>query len=175
MTLARLLPALACLAVAPAALAEDQALAVDLVALIVGGFADGATVQVTPEPMLVTRTGAGAFEGEAGSGMPATMTVVETSPCLFELTFAMADQVFPVRFDMGLVQSIVFAEGGSMGIAEGVTPWEVQFTGDPNLAVRPKEDGTVEPLTGSPTIATSVPVADLEAGAAKLKELCPAR
>jgi hypothetical protein len=174
-TLARLLPALACLAFAPAALAEDQPLAADLVALVVGGFADSATVQIAPEPMVVTRTAAGAFAGKAESGASATMVVVETSPCVFDLVFTMADQVFPVRFDAGLVEAIAFVEGGDMGLAEGIKPWTVQFTGDENLAVRAKDDGTIEPLSGSPTIVTSVPLAELEAGAAKLKELCPTR
>lgn len=174
MTLVRLLPAVALFAFAPAAFAEDAA-SVDLVALVVAGFADGATVQVSPEPMVVTRTAAGAYEGKGESGTPATMTVVEGSPCVFDMTFAMEGQSFPVRLDVGLIQSIAFKEGGSMGLAEPMKPWAVEFTGDPNLAVRIKEDGTTEALPGSPTVATSVPLADLEAGAAKLKELCPTR
>lgn len=171
----RLPLALAALAFASTAAAEDGPLTVDLVAMVVGGFADGASVQVSPEPVVVARTAPGTYSGTTQSGQAQAMTVVESSPCLFDLTFAVGDESFDVRLDMGLVQSIAFESAGDMGLAEGIAPYAVKFTATEGFAVRPLADGTVEALSSSPSIATSVPVAELQAAATQLGERCPAR
>lgn len=171
----RLPLALVALAFASTATAEDAPVAVDLVAMVVGGFADGASVQVSPEPATVARTAPGIFTGTTESGAKQAMTVVESSPCLFDLTFTVGDESFDVRLDMGLVQSIALEPGGDMGLAEGLEPYAVRFTATEGFAVRPLADGTVENLSSSPSIATSVPLADLQAAATRLTGLCPAR
>lgn len=172
-----LVPALALLAIAPAAVAEDgQApTKVDLVATVFAGFADGATTQLSPEPMIVARMGEGTYEARSESGATATLVAVESAPCVFDMTFSLGDQVFPVRVDVTLIEAISFETAQGMGLSEPVTPYTLHLTGPEGIAVRPKPDGTTEPLDSSPSVVTSLKPAELEAAAASLRELCPTR
>jgi hypothetical protein len=175
MHVARLLPALAVLAAVPAALAQEPPVSVDLVAAVVVGFADGATVNMTSEPMLVSRTGPGAFAGTAPSGTTATLLAVETTPCIFDISFALGAEILSVRIDVGRIDSIVFEPGGSMGLGDTVKPYTVRLNGPEGLAQRVDPDGSTETLSNSPPIATSLPPVELEAAATALKQACPTR
>jgi hypothetical protein len=173
MSLLRLLPVLA-FAASPA-WAQDEPLGIDLVATVLAGIGDGATAQIAPEPMIFARTAPGSYEGKTAAGLAATLTVVESTPCLFDVTFTFGDQSFPVRIDAGLITSITFVAGGSMGLAEPMQPWSVQLGGPEGLASRVLADGGTEALDNSPPLATSIPLVELEAAAARLQALCPAR
>ena len=175
MSFVRLLSAFAIIAATSPAWAEDKPLGVDLVATVIAGLADGATAQLAPEPLIFKRAAPGSYEGTTATGVAANLVVVESSPCVFDLTFTFGDQTLPVRIDAGLIKSIKFVEGGSMGLAEPMKPWSVQLEGPEGLASRLLADGGTEALDNSPPIATSIPLAELEAAAANLQELCPTR
>lgn len=174
MILTRLLPALALVISATAALAQEDRPAVDLIASIFGGVADGATA-IIAEEMRFARSAAGRFEGRTPAGEIATLTVDETAPCLFLMTYSFQGTTFPVRIDYGMVRSIAFEPEEGEVPALPVAAYEVMIEGDEGLAVRLLPGGETTPLKHSPPIATSVPRAELEAAAARLKELCPAR
>ncbi len=172
---ARLLAAIVLAAAVTPALAQDEPQGIDLIATVIAGVGDGATAQIAPEPLTFTRTAPGSYEGKTETGITAALAVVESSSCVFDLTFTFGEESFPVRVDAGLIKSIKFVEGGSMGLAEPMKPWSVEIEGPEGLASRPLPDGSSEALDNSPPIATSIPLADLEAAAARLQELCPAR
>lgn len=174
MSLLRLLPALALVGFASAAAAQD-APSVDLVALAFVGFAEGAQVSMGEEPTMVHQTGAGTFEGMTNGALDTTLTVAETTPCLFDLTFTHAGQTFRVRLDLGLVESIAYSPGGSMGLPEPILPYAIELTGAEGMAVRPLDDGTTEPLDNTPSLATSATMDQLQAAATALQEACPTR
>ena len=102
MTLVRLLSATALVAAAPAAMAQDTPQGVDLVATVIAGLADGATAQLAPEPLVFARLAPGSYEGKTATGLAARLVVVESSPCLFDMTFSFGEESFPVRLDAGL-------------------------------------------------------------------------
>lgn len=174
MSLLRLLPAFALVGFASAAAAQD-APSVDLVALAFVGFAEGAQVSIGQEPTTVRQTGPGAFEGTTGGVVDMKLDVVESTPCLFDLSLTNGDQTLRVRLDLGLVQAIAYSPGGSMGLPEPILPYAIELTGAEGMAVRPLDDGTTEPLDNSPNLATSATIDQLQAAAAALQAACPSR
>ena len=174
MRLLPLLPVLALTGLAFPAQAQ-QPPNVDLVALAFVGFADGAQVSNGPEPTSITQTGPGTFSGTTAGVPGMSLLVVETTPCRFDLTFAEAGQTFRVRLDLGLIRSVSYRLGGSLGLPEPIRPYDLELEGEPGMAVRPLEDGSTEPLENSPSLASSATIEQLRSAATALKAACPTR
>lgn len=158
----------ACLAT-PAWAQDETPDPVDLVATIFVGFADGATVEVMGgETAVVERTGPGLYRG-AGGGGEFTFTASEVGDCVYQGEFTFNEQSFAVVFDMAQIESIAFENPEP---ADGFTTYRVQLTGADTAVQIAAADGSLSNAGLSSPITTSVPLADLDAAAAALLELC---
>lgn len=153
-------------------LAQEDVPAADLVAAVFIGFADGATVEVMgSEVTTITQTGPGAFSGTVTPG-EFSFTVTEPEDCVFEGRFAVGDQTFAAAFNLSEIETISFAEPTAK--AEGYTRYKVELTGTEGAVETISPDGTRSDAGMTSPIGTSIPLADLDAAAAALLELCAA-
>jgi hypothetical protein len=161
---------LAACAVTPA-LAQDSLPAADMVAAVFIGFADAATVEVMgSEVATISQTGPGVFGGTVSPG-EFTFTVTEPADCVFEGRFAVGDQAFTAAFNLAEIDSIRFSEPEAMA---GYTRYKVELTGAEGAVETIADDGTRSDAGMTSPIGTSIPLADLDAAAAALLELCSA-
>lgn len=176
MNIACSLSALALIALSSAAFAADEPVAADYVGLIAGGFADGATVFIDIDSFSFKRLAPGTFEGVAATnGKVAKVEIVEAATaCVFDIAFTTTEnEIRAMQIDVGRIDTIAFTEGSDAG--PGLKIYEVNFTGEADLATHKLPDGTISPLGTRTNVITSVPLDELEAGAARLQRLCPPR
>lgn len=158
---------------ATSALAAEETPMVDLVAAIVIGFGPGATAMIGGEDQTaqVVQDGPGSFSGTTiENGLDFEFVVVESSPCVFDGTFAFGGNIFAMRFDAGVIDSIAFETPDEK---DGYTRYSVNLEGPEGAVMRLLRDGSTEPMGNRSPIGTSIALADLEAAAATVTGACP--
>lgn len=169
------LPALALVpAFAPAIAYADDRPAVDLVAAIVIGAADGATWSFAGQITgVLKQTGPGAFEAQtANSGPLAQFAVTEKSKCVYDLTFSLDKQVQGgLELDATKLKSVSFTPAAPN--AGGWSDYSVTVTGETGVVQTIAPDGTLSDAEPSSTLSTSLTNADLTAAATALQAICP--
>ena len=171
-----LLAVLPVLALLPAsvALADDKP-AVDLVAAIVIGAADGATWSFANGQIkgVLKETAPGAFEAPATSGSPLVQFVVtEKSKCVFDLTFSLDKQVQGgLELDANKLKSASYTSAAPN--AGGWNDYTITVVGDKGVVQNIGTDGTMSDTDPSSTLSTSLTNADLTAAVTALQAVCP--
>ena len=163
-------PAIIILAlVATPALAQEK---LDHVATTVAGIGEGATIAVSPSAFgPVTKTGDGSWEVATNDGL-ASFLVTEPEECLFELTYGIggAPQAI-LRFNFNLSTGVDFTAKEPMN---GLNQFEILLLGEGDLVqFSPPPGGQFSTVPPGSTMATSLPIEDVEAAAAALEQACP--
>ena len=145
---------------------------VDLVAAIVIGFGADVTAMVGGDQSAqVVRDGPGSFSGTTNeAGIDFEFLVVETAPCVFDGTFALGGNIFAMRFDAAVIESIGFEAPVEEA---GFTRYTVVLEGPEGSVSRLLRDGSTEPMVNRSPIGTSIALADLEAAAETVTGTCP--
>lgn len=164
---------LAALIAAPLPVLAQDANTLDLVATILGGVSDGAHVALGPTgDTTVSNTGPGAFELSAAEGDPATLTVTEFGPCVFDIAVTLGGApVGQIRFDSTKVVEVTYTEDGA---SEGLNDYRIELKGEPGVMSNIMPDGTVSETTNSSQFRSSVTLDELNAAVAAFHEACPA-
>lgn len=165
------LAALLLLPLPAVAQAADPA-TLDTVAAVLGGIAEGAKVDFGPARQTpFTRTAPGVFENNSAAGT-GKLTVVESSPCVFDVTVDINGETQGVlRFSANKLAGIVYTPADDNGDLHN---FGIALTGPDGVMSTVDASGTVTPTTSSSTFSTTLTLDDLNAAVAKLQEACPA-
>jgi hypothetical protein len=145
----------------PAMAADDP---LDLFALALAGLADGASGQVAGTGPL-ERRGPGVYRGTPADGTEFRFAVTTAAPCVFEVVAGLGEMK-PVhsRIDLSQVTAISVS-------ALQDDRFRVSIDGPPGLA-QTEVNGRWLPVANTTEYETSVSLAELQAGAAALREAC---
>jgi hypothetical protein len=151
----------------------DKADPYALIATVTAGLSDGGSVAIGELGTgKVSRTGPKAYVVNLPAGQ-ATFIFDQPSPCVFtELSQMKGRPPLTVRFDLGAVSAINFADQGQQG---GLNVVNLEFAGDGPIVEVMADDGTAQIAQPQASIITSVPVDELRRAGATLHAACPAQ
>ena len=152
----------------PPALASEHSL--PLVAKLVGGLADGGeTLMGTLGKGTVAMTGEGVFEIAFGKGV-ATFLYDQPDTCVFTQHSQMeGEPTSDARFDFTKVTGVEIRDQGKW---EGLNAAVITFTGPDEMLQVMLGDKLVNQVPAFAFLATSMPVAELQAAADELQRIC---
>ena len=158
-----------------AAFADDKP-AIDLVAAIVIGAADGATWSFAGGQIsgVLKETAPGTFEAPAANGSPAVLfTVTEKSKCLFDLVFSLDKEVQGgLELDANKLKSVAYSGAAPQA---SWTDYSITLDGAAGVVQSLHADGTLSELGNTSTLSTSLKDTDMLAAVAEFqKSFCPA-
>jgi hypothetical protein len=149
--------------------ADETTPSVDLVAMVVLGMEDGAAVGLAgpAQPMLVHRTGPGAFASDAFS-----FSIVEKSNCLFDIGFAQGGKAGGgLELDARRLTAIAYEKTGE---TPPLFSYRITLSGGDKLVQNIAPDGTLSHATTDTTLNTTLSAERMQQAVAALQALCPA-
>lgn len=167
--------ALTVVALAAPALAQDATPNVDLIATFVLGVEEGATLSASDagRTAVMHRTGPGAFDAAPTSGDPFTFTVVEKSPCLFDITYSEQGQSRGgIEVDTAKLTSVSYDKTGE---TPPTVTYKITLNGAEGIVQALAVDGSLSPAPPSSTLSTSLTAEHMQEAVAALQAgACPA-
>lgn len=164
---------LSILAVPALAQSDAELTSADRVAAIIIGFSgDGTAMVHGNETANVTRDGAGKFSGTVEeTGAPFSFDVVETTPCVFDATYASGDLRVTLAIDAAKIRQFTFEEREPQA---GYTFFNLTLDAADGAVQTVGEDGVRRNAGGRNTIGSSLTLDELNAAATALQQACPA-
>lgn len=154
--------------VAPACAQSPDA--IDLIARVTAGLSDGGQIGMGTLGAGAVSRSDGVYSVGFGTGI-ATLTFAQPQNCVFTQIAQMKGQpTTSVRFDLNQVTAISYTDQGPYN---GLNAVLLQFTGGDGMVDVLAADGSASPVPAAASILTSLSLADLNAAATALRQLCP--